>query len=200
MPSRLASATIFVSSAGIEALALLPAHRRLDRDHRHARDDARAFGLIEHVLDVVGGERRAARRQRHQRQVAQRLRAVAFVLIEVALLLHDHAARPAGQRPHRHVVGERAGRHEDRPLLAEHARALRFQLLDDAAERVGVGDDLLVEQADQQRGVLRRRQPDTVAAQADGAIVWRRGRRGQRRGRQRDGRGAQTTSCRNRRR
>ena len=172
MPSRFAIATIFVELRRVEMLALLPAHRRLDRDHRHARDDARALRLIEHVLDLVGGEGGAARRQRHERQVAERLRAVAFVLVEVALLLDDDAARPAGQRAHRHVVRERAGRHEDRALLAEQARALRFQFLDDAAERVGVGGHrLLVEEAGQQRGVLRRRQPDAVAAQADRAVV-----------------------------
>ena len=40
--------------AGIEALALLAADRRLDRNRRHAGHDARAFRLIEHALHVVG--------------------------------------------------------------------------------------------------------------------------------------------------
>ena len=95
--------------------------------------------------------------ERHQREVAERLRAVAFILIEVALFLDDHPARSRRERAHRHVVGERAGRHEDRPLFAEDARALLLELFDDAAERVRVGSDpLLVEQAVQEARVLRR--------------------------------------------
>ena len=47
-------------------------------------------------------------RERDQRQIAQRLRAVALVLIEVALLLDDDAARTVRKRAHRDVVGQRA--------------------------------------------------------------------------------------------
>ena len=75
------------------------------------------------------------------------LRAVAFVEVEVAVLLDEDAAHSAGQRAHRQVIGERPGRHEDRALLAEQARAPIFQFLDDAAERVRVRRHrLLVEQ------------------------------------------------------
>ena len=110
----------------------------LDRDDRHARNHATCFRLIDHALHIIGTERRAARRQRDERQRAERLRAVAFVLIEMALLLDDDAARSAGERSHCQVIGERAGGHEDGALLSKHARALVLELVDDAAERIGV--------------------------------------------------------------
>ena len=70
------------------------------------------------------------------------------------------------------MVRERAGGHEDRPLLAEYARALRFQFLNNAAERIGVwGHRLLIEQAGQQCCVLMRVQADAVAAQPDRPVV-----------------------------
>ena len=172
MPSRRASATIFCSSPGSKRSPCLRRTGVSIADHRDARHDARALRLIEHVLHIVGRERRAAGRERHQRQVAERLRAVAFVLIEVALFLDDHAARPAGERAHRHVIGERAGRHEDRALLAEHARELRLP----APRRRRRANRsrahrLLVEQAREQARVLRGREAEAVAAQPNAAIV-----------------------------
>ena len=43
----------------IEALALLAAHGRFNRNRRHAGHDARAFRLVEDALDVVGAKRRS---------------------------------------------------------------------------------------------------------------------------------------------
>src|SRR5206468_3178443 len=61
---------------------------------------------------------------------------------------------------------------EDRALLAERARERVLELLHHAAERVRIGRDAaLVEDAREDGRVLRRRQPETVAAQTDKAIV-----------------------------
>ena len=156
---------------GVEDFALLAAHRRFNRDHRDARGHAPGARLVEEPLDLVGRERRAARRQRHQRDVAQRLHAVAAVLIDVAVGLHDGAARTARECADRQLIGKRAGRHEHRALLAEDARELRLQLLHHAAEDVRVGrDPLFFGQTCEQGAILGRRQPDAVPAQADDAI------------------------------
>jgi hypothetical protein len=53
------------------------------------------------------------------------------------------------------VIGERAGRHEDRPLFAERARERGLELLDDPFHRVAVGrNPTLVGQASQQARIL----------------------------------------------
>ena len=175
MPSRRASATIFASSAGSKRS---PCLRRtgVSIEIADTRDTTRpplVWSSTRCTSSAVNVAR--ARRQRHQREVAERLRAVALVLIEVAFFLDDDAARPAGERAHGHVVGERAGGHENRALFAEDARALLLELLDDAAERVGVGDDpLLIEQAVQQGRIFGGAQAEAVAAQPDAAIVRRR--------------------------
>ena len=148
----------FLELGGIEPLALLAPDRRLDRDRRDARDDASALGLIQHALQVVGRERGASRRQRHQRQVAQRLRAVAFILIEMAFFLDDHAARspPASARTAMWFASVPVGMKIARSLPSTRAHSL-LELFDDAAERVRVGHDpLLVEQAVQQGRVFER--------------------------------------------
>jgi hypothetical protein len=55
---------------------------------------------------------------------------------------------------------------------------MRFELLDDATERVGVGDNvLLVHQPMEQRRVLRGAQTDAVAGKSHGAILRQRRRR-----------------------
>ncbi len=163
----------------IDVLALFSPDRRFDGEDRHARRHAGAPGLIEQMLDLVGGERGAARRQRHQCEAAESLRTVPLVLIEVALFLDDDAARSGGECPHRHVVGERARGHEDRTLFTKQPRAARLQFLDDAAEGVRVGRHrFLVEQARQQRCVLRGCESDAVAGQADRAIGGIRGSAG----------------------
>lgn len=84
----------------------------------------------------------------------------------MALLLDDDAARSAGECSHRHAIGERGGGHEDGALFSEQPRALRLELLDDAAERIGVrGEARCLDQLIQQRGVLPGRQAQAVAAQ-----------------------------------
>jgi hypothetical protein len=145
---------------------------RFNRNRRHAGHDARAFRLVEDALDVVGAKRCSTTRERHQRQVAERLGAVAFVLIEVAVFLDEHPARSRCQRAHRHVIRERAGRHEDRAFLLQRPRERLFELLHHAAERIGIGRHrLLVEETREQARVLRWREPESVAAETNEAIV-----------------------------
>ena len=92
-------------------------------------------------------------RQRDEREIAQRLRTVALVQIQMTLLLDDDPARPSGKHAHGDAVGQRARGHENRALLAEQARELGLELLDDTTDRVGVGADaaLLGESREQAR-------------------------------------------------
>jgi len=128
-------------------------------NHGHARDHSSPARLVEHPLQIVDRECRPARRQRHERDVAERLHAVARVHVQVAFRLHDRSARTAGQRANRQLVGERAGRHEHCPLLAQDARELGLQLVHDATEDVVVGRDAtLLDEARQETAVLPRRE------------------------------------------
>src|SRR5204863_2860463 len=81
-------------------------------------------------------ERGALAAERHERQGRELLRAVAGVVVEMALRLHQHAALVARQRAYREMVGERAARQEYRGLLAEQPRELGLQPLDRAAARI----------------------------------------------------------------
>ena len=84
----------------------------------------------------ASGEGGAARRQRHQRQAAQLLGAIALVVVEVAFVLHQHPAAASREQAERKVVGQGAGRHEHRRLLAEQRRHPRFEFADDAVARI----------------------------------------------------------------
>ena len=114
MPSRRASAMIFSSSPGSNAS---PCLRRtgVSIEMADTRETTRPLFVWSSTrLHIVGRERGPTARQRDERQVAERLGAVALVLIEVAFFLHDDPARAAGKRAHGQVIGERAGRQEDR--------------------------------------------------------------------------------------
>ena len=177
MPSRLASATIFFISAASNDS---PCFRRtgVSMAITETGRTTRAPLAVSITCRTSSAVNVAwPRRERDEREVAQRLRAVALVLIEMTFFLHDHAARSTSQRPHGHVIGQRSGGHEDRAFLAEHPRELGLEFFDDAAERIRVGRHrLLVEQAGEQTRILRRCEAEAVAAQTDGSLVgFRRG-------------------------
>ena len=67
------------------------------------------------------------------------LGAVAGIVVDVTLGLHEDAPLHPSQFPQRDVVGQRAGGHEDGAFLAEPARKRVFQFLDDTAVGINVG-------------------------------------------------------------
>ena len=78
----------------VEPLAEAPAHRGLDGDDGHRPRHAAARRAVDDALHFLESERGAARRQRHDGDAAQRLHAVARVVVEVALGLQDGRPRP----------------------------------------------------------------------------------------------------------
>ena len=182
MPSRFANAVTRSSSAWSKVSPYPPPDRRLDRDHRHRAGHAAARRPRDDLLHLVEAEPRAPRRERHQGDAAQRLHAVAGVVEEVALGLHDGAAGAAGERAHRQVVGERPGRQEDGALLAEHPGEVLLERRDGAAVGVAVAlDPPVAGQLRPERRRLRRSQPEAVAGHPDGPGFGDAARRGARR-------------------
>ena len=59
----------------------------------------------------------------------------------MAFALYHHAPAIPRQEPQGQVIGEGAGRHKDRGLLAEQRRDARFQLRHDAVPRIVVLGD-----------------------------------------------------------
>jgi len=133
----------FLHLGRIEDRSLLTAHGCFKRNDRHTGRNSPGSGLVEDLLDFVGGEGSAAWRQWNERDVAKRLYAVAGVQIKMALGLDDGPARPPSQRPNREVVRERARRHEHRSFLAKNAGELFLQLVDHAVEDIRVGNNAL---------------------------------------------------------
>ena len=147
----------------VEGLAVSSADRGLDRDHRHLSRHTPAGGAADDLLHLLEREGRPARRQRHQGDRAQGLDAVARVVEQVALGLDDGSPRPAGERAHGEMVGQRTGRHEDGPLLPEQRRGQLLQFLDRPTVRVGVPvDPSVVGQPGQQPCLVGRRQSEPV--------------------------------------
>lgn len=122
----------------IEQLAVAPAHRRFDRDGTHRHAHATRLRAVERPLDFRPREARAVGRERQQREAAQRRARIAGVVVHVAHVLDDHAVPIPGERSQREMIGERAGGHEERPLLAQQASEPGFEFLDDAAHAVDV--------------------------------------------------------------
>jgi len=86
-------------------------------------------------------------------------------------LLHRDPATSTRQRADRKVIGQRAGRHEDRTLFFQDARKRVLQFLDHAADRVRVGSEvLLLDQAYDQLCVFRRREGEPVARELDRTV------------------------------
>src|SRR5581483_4068168 len=101
--------------------------------------DAAAAGSIECLANLVDRERGAPGRQRDQVQTRQKRRAVAGVAVDVPLLLDQHAlAAPGAVAANRQQVRQRAGRDEDRGLLAQLLRHRLLEAGDDATARVVV--------------------------------------------------------------
>ena len=90
----------------------------------------------------------------------------------MALGLQDGPPPAAGQRPHREVVGEGAGGHEHRALLAEQRREPLLELAHDAAVRVAVaGDAPFLGEPAEDPAVVERRQAQAVAGHSDPAVA-----------------------------
>ena len=152
----------------VEHLAGQSPDRTLDHDRADVSRHASAGRPRQHGFDVGLRERRAARRERHQREARQRLARIAGVVVDVAHLRHDHAALRSRQRAQRQLVRQRARRHEHRRLLAEQRRPVLLERLDLSTEQVVVvGDVLALAQPIQQRGVLARRDADAVAGRVN---------------------------------
>jgi hypothetical protein len=117
----------------LEGLARHPAHRRLDRDRADRDPHAGLGGAGDFGCRLGQGEARPAGAERHQRDPAQLLRAVALVVVEMALALDQHTAPIAREEPQGEVVGERAARHEHGRLFAEERGHPLLEFGDDAA-------------------------------------------------------------------
>ena len=98
MPRSRAKARDRPQFGRIEGLAGDAAHRRLDRDRADRHRDPHLRRACDRLLDFGQRDRRAPRRQRHQRQPAEMRCAVAFVVPQMAFLLHQHPP-PAPLRP-----------------------------------------------------------------------------------------------------
>jgi hypothetical protein len=152
----------------VEQLPAQAANRRLDRDDADVRPHAAGRGAVEDLLDVVPGERRPSGCEGDEVQARQRLRRVARVVVDVAHVLDDHASPSAREGAQRDVVRERAGREEERALLAEERREVLLQLLGRAAQAVLVGGEAGGTQAiREERHRLGRRELGAVARHAD---------------------------------
>ena len=125
----------------VERLAGHAAHRRLDRDRADRDRDPRLGGPGDLGGRLVEREAGATRRERHEVEPAQLLCAVALVVVEVALVLHQHAPAGACQKPQGQMIGECAARHEHRRLFAEKCRDAALQFGDDPFARVIVLGD-----------------------------------------------------------
>jgi hypothetical protein len=69
------------------------------------------------------------------------LAAIAAIVIEVGLLLDQHAAIVAREQAYRKVVGQRAGRDPHGRLLTKRCRDGLFKFGDDSAARILIGLD-----------------------------------------------------------
>ena len=119
------------------------------------------------------------------------VRAIAAVVVEVALRLDQHAAFVSGELAYRDVVGKRSGRHEHRRLLAEPFGEGLFDFLDDAAIRIEVGREGARRRGFvQERRVFARVQSKPIGTEVD-ALEHVHARR--RRSRGSAGRAASTT-------
>ncbi len=122
----------------VERLAGHPAHRRLDRDRADRHRDPHLRRARRRLLDFGQGNRRAPRRQRHQRQPAEMLGAVAFVIPQMAFLLHQHpppAPLASACAPRDGWPSVPVGRNTA-ALLAEQRRHPLFEFGDDPAARI----------------------------------------------------------------
>ena len=111
----------------IERFPVSPPDRGFERDDRDGSRHSSARRAVDDLLQLFERESRPTGRQRHEGDRAQCLDAVTRVVIQVALGLNDRATRSAGQGSHREMIGQRAGRHEDRPLFSEERCELFLQ-------------------------------------------------------------------------
>src|SRR6266481_1843448 len=103
----------------VEDLADHAAHRRLDRDHPDRGRYATLLGALDLSRHFRQTEARTTGRKRDQGQTAQLLRAVAGVIVDMALPLHQYPAAAARQDAQCQVVGQCPAGQEEGRLLAE---------------------------------------------------------------------------------
>src|SRR5689334_5203502 len=84
----------------VEALALAAPHGGLHLDRSDRRGDATVLRIVRGGLDVLQREGRLSARQGYQVQTAERLRAIALVVEQVALRLNQDAPMVSGEQSH----------------------------------------------------------------------------------------------------
>src|ERR1700751_485110 len=140
----------------VEGLAENPAYWGFDRNHSDRGRHATFLGAGDLRLDLSEGERSALGRKGNQGQPAELLRAIARVVVNVALALHEDATAAPRQKTKREVVGERPARHEYGHFLAEDRGHALFERCDSAIPRELIsGDPAIRRKAGQQLRILR---------------------------------------------
>ena len=155
----------------VEGLAENPAYRGFDRDHSDRCRHATLLSASDLRCDFGEGEGCSLGRKGNQGQPAQLMRAVARVVVNVALALHEDATAAARQKTKREIVGERPARYEHRHFLAEHRGHALFERCDNATPRELVsGDPAIRREAGQQLRILRRGQRQPVRTEVNSPI------------------------------
>jgi hypothetical protein len=102
--------------------SISPSTRRdgaLQRDRADPQRIRAVLGGVDRGAHFIERRTGASGGERHQVDPRKALRRIAFVAIEMTLLLDQRAPMLAAQHPHRHVVGQRAGGEERAVLLAQ---------------------------------------------------------------------------------
>jgi hypothetical protein len=154
----------------VEGLARLAADRAFDLDGTDGDGDAAGCAAARFALDVVNREGSLAGGEREKMEAAECLAAIAAVVEQVGLFLHQHAALFAGKEADGEVIGESAGGEPDGGFLAEGLRHGLFELGDHPANGVFVGFDGGGEFLEE-RGILRWGVMDAVTIGLDKGSV-----------------------------
>src|SRR3954452_13589354 len=116
----------------VETLSGLPAHRRFNLHRAYGERDTSSLRFLRRLLGFVHRERGLTRGKRNQIQSAQRLCAIAAILVEVALCLNQYATLVLRKKTNGQMIRERSCWKPYRHLLPEDAGHLRFEFLDNA--------------------------------------------------------------------
>src|SRR6516162_11102204 len=156
----------------VEDLADDTAHRGFDRNRPNGRRDAALAGTRDLGCSLGQVKRRSLERERDQYQSAQLLHAIAGVVVDVALPLHQYSAAVPRKEAERQMVGERPAGQEDSGFFPEHRRYPLFKLRDDAIPRELVGDDPATpRESRQQTSIFDRRQRQTIRSEVDAVVL-----------------------------
>jgi len=92
-------------------------------------------------LDFGKRKARTSRCERDQCQPAQFLHAIAAIVVDVALALHQHPVAARREKPQGKVIGERPAGQKDGRLLAENGSDPPLELGDYSCPREFIGGD-----------------------------------------------------------